>query len=66
MSESNHNIHRGSFPAEQRNDFPNSGKNFENRAGNFSYKKRTNSSELPPFVTIDGILYRASATCSSV
>ena len=66
MSQSNHNIHRGSFPAEQRNGFPNSGKNFENRAGNFSYKKRTNSSEFPPFVRIDGILPRASATCWSV
>lgn len=66
MSKSNHNIHRGSFSSEQRNGFPNSGKNSENRASNFSYKERTNSSEFPPFVRINGILYRAGPSCPSV
>ena len=39
MSESNHNIHRGSFPAEQRIGFSNSGKNFKNRIAFFLIKR---------------------------
>ena len=64
LSKSKCNIHRCSFSPAKRHCLSNSREVRENRTSNSVFETRSNCSNFPPSIGINGILHRSNTSCS--